>query len=73
MKIIKYSNRKYYFPTLKSYINLKEIGMMVRNNAEVEVIDYKTKHDITNKTLKQVLLKYSCNNDTLLHFIRIIN
>lgn len=73
MKIVKYSNRKYYFPTLRSYVSLKEIGMMIQNNAEVQVIDYDTQHDITNSTLKQVLLKYSCNNDTLLHFIRTIN
>ncbi len=55
-KIIKrYGNRKLYDTEQSSYVVLKDIAKMIRNNEEVRVIDNETKDHITNSTFTQII------------------
>jgi polyhydroxyalkanoate synthesis repressor PhaR len=58
MAIIKrYPNRKLYDTDAKRYVTLDEIAVMVRNGAEVQVIDHETGEDVTSLTLTQIILE----------------
>lgn len=55
-KIIKrYGNRKLYDTEQSSYVVLKDIAKMIRNNEDVRIIDNETKDDITNSTFTQII------------------
>lgn len=55
-KIIKrYCNRKLYDTEQSSYVVLKDIAKMIRNNEDVRVIDNETKDDITSSTFTQII------------------
>ena len=55
-KVIKrYGNRKLYDTQQSSYVVLKDIAKMIRNEEEVRVIDNETKDDITSATLTQII------------------
>lgn len=55
-KIIKkYGNRKLYDTEQSSYVVLKDIEKMVRNQEEIQVIDNETQDDITIPTLTQII------------------
>ena len=55
-KVIKrYGNRKLYDTEQSSYVVLKDIAKMIRNEEEVRVIDNETKDDITSATLTQII------------------
>ena len=55
-KVIKrYGNRKLYDTEQSSYVVLKDIATMIRNEEEVRVIDNETKDDITSATLTQII------------------
>lgn len=49
--IKRYANRKLYNTTTSQYVTLSDIGALVASNAEVRVIDNRTKEDLTGKTL----------------------
>ena len=55
--IKKYSNRKLYDTKEKKYVNLSEISRLIREGAEVKVIDNETKEDITSLTLAQIIVE----------------
>jgi len=58
MPIIKrYSNRKLYAVDSRHYINLDEVGEMIRRNEDVRVLDHDTGADLTIQTLVQVILE----------------
>ena len=55
-KIIKkYGNRKLYDTEQSSYVVLKDIEKMIRNQEEIQIIDNETKEDITIQTLTQII------------------
>ena len=55
-KIIKkYGNRKLYDTERSSYIILKDIEKMIRNEEDIQIIDNDTQDDITISTLTQII------------------
>lgn len=54
--IKRYANRKMYDTSRSCYVTLEEVADMVRQGCEVQVIDNKTKDDLTEVTLTQALL-----------------
>ena len=55
-KIIKkYGNRKLYDTEQSSYVVLKDIEKMIRDEEEIRVIDNETQDDITIPTLTQII------------------
>lgn len=56
VKVIKrYQNRKLYDTHQSCYVTLEEISQMIKNGDDLRVIDNKTKNDITQGTLTQLL------------------
>ena len=54
-KIKRYSNRKLYDMTESRYVTLDEVAHFVQEGDEVQIIDNKTKEDITSVTLAQIV------------------
>lgn len=52
--IKRYPNRKLYNTNTSCYITLKEISELIKQCDTIQVIDNKTKQDITQYTLMQV-------------------
>ncbi len=66
-KIIKrYGNRKLYDTEQSRYVTLEEIFQMVRQGEDLQVIDNKTKEDLTIVTLTQIMLEEQKNNQDVL-------
>lgn len=66
-KIIKrYSNRKLYDTERSTYITLDEIQEMVKAGEDLRIIDNKTKEDITNVTLAQIIFEQEKSHKRLL-------
>ena len=66
-KIIKrYSNRKLYDTEQSTYITLDEIQEMVKEGEDIRIIDNKTKDDITNVTLAQIIFEQEKSHKRLL-------
>ena len=66
-KIIKrYSNRKLYDTEQSTYITLDEIQEMVKGGEDVRIIDNKSKEDITNATLAQIIFEQEKSHKRLL-------
>lgn len=58
MRVIKrYSNRKLYDTATKQYITLDQIGNLVREGEELQVVDNTSGDDLTNLTLSQIILE----------------
>lgn len=56
VRIIKrYQNRKLYDTHQSCYVTLEEIAQIIRESHEIQVIDNKTKNDITYQTQLQLL------------------
>ena len=55
--IKKYSNRKLYNTDDNKYINLEDIAKMIRNGADVQVVDNVTGEDLTAVTLTQIIME----------------
>ena len=51
----KYENRRLYDTSSSRYVNLPEIAQMVRDGAEVQVVDAKSGDDITRVILTQII------------------
>lgn len=66
-KIIKrYSNRKLYDTEQSTYITLDEVQEMVKNGDDLRIIDNKSKDDITNVTLAQIIFEQEKSHKRLL-------
>ena len=66
-KIIKrYSNRKLYDTEQSSYVTLDEIQEMVKSGDDLRIIDNKSKEDITNVTLAQIIFEQEKSHKRLL-------
>jgi polyhydroxyalkanoate synthesis repressor PhaR len=53
--IKRYQNRKLYDTFQSCYVTLEEIAQIMRDGNEIQVIDNKTKNDITYNTMTQLL------------------
>jgi len=53
--IRKYENRRLYDTSASRYVNLPEIAQLVREGAEVQVVDAKSGDDITRVILTQII------------------
>ncbi|MBU4484762.1 polyhydroxyalkanoate synthesis regulator DNA-binding domain-containing protein [bacterium] len=75
-KIIKrYPNRKLYDTTDSCYVTLDDIGLMIKDGVNVQVLDNKTKDDLTSVTLAQIILeeeKHRKNDSSMEIFRRLI-
>ena len=57
-KVIKrYGNRKLYDTSLSRYVTLEEIGRMIKEGEDLQVVDNRTKEDLTSVTLTQIVLE----------------
>jgi polyhydroxyalkanoate synthesis repressor PhaR len=63
--IKKYSNRRLYDVTHSQYLTQDELVDLVKSGSEVSVVDSKTKHDITQTVLTQILLEKGKNGTYL--------
>jgi polyhydroxyalkanoate synthesis repressor PhaR len=61
--IRKYGNRRLYDTTAKRYVNLDEIGRMVREGADLQVVDAKSREDLTRATLMQIIMEDAKNRE----------
>lgn len=58
MPVIKrYPNRKLYNTESKQYITLEEISQLIREGAEVRVVDHASGEDLTAVTLTQIIFE----------------
>ncbi len=58
MPVIKrYPNRKLYNTESKQYITLEEISQLIRDGAEVSVVDHASGEDLTAVTLTQIIFE----------------
>jgi len=53
----KYPNRRLYDTATSSYITLGDVKQLVLDQVEIQVIDAKTKEDITRSVLLQIILE----------------
>jgi len=53
--IKKYENRRMYDTSRSRYINLDELAALIRDGADVQVVDAKTGDDLTRVTLTQII------------------
>jgi len=68
--LIKYANRKLYSTSLKRYMTLSELSANIKDGLDIEVIDHKTKTDITVDTLKQTILLSVLTKKQLIDLIK---
>jgi polyhydroxyalkanoate synthesis repressor PhaR len=62
----KYGNRRLYDTAKSSYVNLDDITRTIREGRQVQVIDAKTKEDVTSFILTQIILEESRKRNFLL-------
>ncbi len=55
--IKRYENRKLYDTAERQYVSLEEIAGLIRQGADVQVIDNNSGEDITTQTLTQVIFE----------------
>lgn len=55
--IRKYANRRMYNTATGKYVNLQEIADLVRSGTELQVVEAKTKEDLTRVVLTQIILE----------------
>jgi len=62
----KYGNRRLYDTAKSSYVNLDDITRAIREGRQVQVVDAKTKEDVTSFILTQIILEESRKRNFLL-------
>jgi len=62
----KYANRRLYDTRQSRYVTLTEVAEQIRYGQEVQVLDAKTKADVTSFILTQILLEEAKNKQFLL-------
>lgn len=62
--IKRYANRKLYDTTDSRYVTLQQIAEFVRNGEDVRIIDNKSKEDLTNVTLAQIIYEEEKKGDS---------
>lgn len=75
--IKKYANRRLYDSQKSCYITLEDLKNYVLNYTPFQVIDVKTKEDVTKSCLIQIIFEMECSNNPLFtreileHFVRV--
>ena len=64
--IKRYGNRRLYNTETSSYVNYQDLMKLIRNGHDIQVIDSKTKADVTKSVLMQVILEEEKNQKNLL-------
>ncbi|RPF70277.1 polyhydroxyalkanoate synthesis repressor PhaR [Aurantiacibacter spongiae] len=64
--IKKYANRRLYNTQSSSYITLDDLGRMVRDDVEFQVLDAKTGKDITHAILTQIIMEEESQGEQML-------
>src|SRR5579872_1128509 len=62
--IKKYSDRRLYDPSASRYVTLEDIARMVREGAELKVVDARSGKDLTYVTLTQIILEDARQRET---------
>ena len=64
--IKKYPNRRLYDTETSQYMTLDDLRELVKQGAEIQVIDSKTKEDITRSVLLQIILEQEESGNPIL-------
>ena len=62
----KYANRRLYDTEKSKYVTLDHVARMIKEGRQVEVVDAKTKEDVTAFILTQIVLEEAKNRNALL-------
>jgi polyhydroxyalkanoate synthesis repressor PhaR len=62
----KYANRRLYDTDQSTYVTLNEVAEAIRQGKQIEVIDAKTKQDVTAFILTQIILEEARKKNALL-------
>lgn len=62
----KYPNRRLYNTNHSKYVTLQEVAELIRDGSTVEVVDAKSKEDVTSLILTQITLEEAKQNNCLL-------
>jgi len=62
----KYANRRLYDTEQSKYVTLSEVAERIRSGVQVEVVDAKTKEDVTAFILTQIVLEEAKRKNVLL-------
>jgi polyhydroxyalkanoate synthesis repressor PhaR len=66
VKLKKYANRRLYDTEQSTYVTLNQVADLIRQGRQVEVVDVKTKEDVTAFILTQIILEEAKNKKFLL-------
>ena len=66
VKLKKYANRRLYDMGKSAYVTLNQVADLIRQGRQVEVVDAKTKEDVTASILSQIILEEAKNKNILL-------
>jgi polyhydroxyalkanoate synthesis repressor PhaR len=66
VKLKKYANRRLYDMEKSEYVTLNQVADLIRQGRQVEIIDAKTKEDVTAFILTQIILEEAKNKNFLL-------
>lgn len=55
IRIKRYPNRRFYAGHTKSYVSMADIEALIRNGANVEIVDSQTGEDLTRQLLVQII------------------
>jgi polyhydroxyalkanoate synthesis repressor PhaR len=66
IRIKKYANRRLYDTEKSQYVTLTHVADMIKEGRQVEVVDAKTKEDVTAFILTQIILEEAKNKNALL-------
>jgi polyhydroxyalkanoate synthesis repressor PhaR len=61
--IRKYGNRRLYDTSSRRYVNLDEIGQMIRAGDDIRVVDARTGEDLTRGVLTQIIVEDARSHD----------
>src|SRR5207247_4613253 len=53
----RYANRKQYDTEEKRYVTLEQVAVLIREGAEIKVVDNESGQDLTSVTLSQILVE----------------
>jgi polyhydroxyalkanoate synthesis repressor PhaR len=62
----KYANRRLYDTEKSKYVTLTQVASAIKEGRQVEVVDAKTKEDVTAFILTQIILEEAKNKNALL-------
>lgn len=62
----KYANRRLYNLSESRHMTLAEMAELIRGGSDIEVVDARTREDVTAFILTQIILEQAKNRDTLL-------